>query len=53
MTGAATGGRTDSRTESPAREHPPLGFDPALLQSIVARVGTPVYVYSANLIRAQ
>ncbi|HXQ29533.1 MAG TPA: diaminopimelate decarboxylase [Gemmatimonadales bacterium] len=33
--------------------NPVLGFDPALLQAIVARVGTPVYVYSANLIRAQ
>ena len=30
-----------------------LGFDPALLRSIADRVGTPVYVYSANLIRAQ
>ncbi len=30
-----------------------LGFDPALLSSIAQRVGTPVYVYSANLIRAQ
>ena len=30
-----------------------LGFDPALLRSIGERVGTPVYVYSANLIRAQ
>ena len=30
-----------------------LGFDPALLRSIAERVGTPVYVYSANLIRAQ
>ena len=35
------------------RGDPTLGFDPALLQAIVARVGTPVYVYSANLIRAQ
>ena len=35
------------------RGDPALGFDPALLQAIVARVGTPVYVYSANLIRAQ
>jgi diaminopimelate decarboxylase len=30
-----------------------LGFDPGLLQSIADRVGTPAYVYSANLIRAQ
>src|SRR2546422_625852 len=30
-----------------------LGFDPALLRSIAERVGTPVYVYGANLIRAQ
>src|SRR3989475_6427737 len=30
-----------------------LGFDPALLSSIAQRIGTPVYVYSANLIRAQ
>jgi len=30
-----------------------LGFDPALLRSVAERVGTPVYVYSANLIRAQ
>jgi diaminopimelate decarboxylase len=30
-----------------------LGFDPALLRGIADRVGTPVYVYSANLIRAQ
>jgi diaminopimelate decarboxylase len=30
-----------------------LGFDPALLRAIAARVGTPAYVYSANLIRAQ
>jgi diaminopimelate decarboxylase len=30
-----------------------LGFDPALLEGIVSRVGTPVYVYGANLIRAQ
>ena len=30
-----------------------LGFDPALLRSIADRVGTPAYVYSANLIRAQ
>lgn len=33
--------------------HTPLGFDPALLRSIAERVGTPAYVYSANLIRAQ
>jgi len=33
--------------------HGPLGFDPALLRAIAARVGTPAYVYSANLIRAQ
>ena len=31
----------------------PLGFDPALLRAIGERVGTPTYVYSANLIRAQ
>jgi len=30
-----------------------LGFDPALLRSIAERVGTPTYVYSGNLIRAQ
>src|SRR5438552_4652455 len=30
-----------------------LGFDPALLRGIAQRVGTPAYVYSANLIRAQ
>ena len=30
-----------------------LGFDPGLLRSIAERVGTPAYVYSANLIRAQ
>src|SRR5688572_24536768 len=30
-----------------------LGFDPALLRSIAERVGTPAYVYGANLIRAQ
>jgi diaminopimelate decarboxylase len=30
-----------------------LGFDPALLSAIADRTGTPVYVYSANLIRAQ
>jgi diaminopimelate decarboxylase len=30
-----------------------LGFDPALLRSVAERVGTPAYVYSANLIRAQ
>lgn len=30
-----------------------LGFDPALLRAIALRVGTPVYVYGANLIRAQ
>ncbi len=30
-----------------------LGFDPALLAAIAARVGTPAYVYGANLIRAQ
>jgi diaminopimelate decarboxylase len=29
-----------------------LGFDPALLRAIAERVGTPAYVYSANLIRA-
>src|SRR5579862_7552561 len=51
MTGAF-GGRTDVRAQPLAHE-PALGFDPALLQAIVARVGTPVYVYSANLIRAQ
>ncbi|HXF96855.1 MAG TPA: alanine racemase, partial [Gemmatimonadales bacterium] len=31
----------------------PLGFDPALLRAIADRVGTPAYVYGANLIRAQ
>src|SRR3989454_12422494 len=30
-----------------------LEFDPALLRSIAERVGTPTYVYSGNLIRAQ
>ncbi|HJS43950.1 MAG TPA: hypothetical protein VJ755_10800, partial [Gemmatimonadales bacterium] len=30
-----------------------LGFDPGLLQAIADRIGTPTYVYSANLIRAQ
>jgi len=30
-----------------------LGFDPALLAIIAERVGTPAYVYGANLIRAQ
>jgi diaminopimelate decarboxylase len=30
-----------------------LGFDPALLRAIAERVGTPAYVYSASLIRAQ
>jgi diaminopimelate decarboxylase len=30
-----------------------LGFDPALLQGIADRIGTPAYVYSTNLIRAQ
>jgi diaminopimelate decarboxylase len=30
-----------------------LGFDPALLRAIAERVGTPAYVYGANLIRAQ
>jgi len=30
-----------------------LGFDPGLLRSIAERVGTPAYVYSTNLIRAQ
>ena len=30
-----------------------LGIDPGLLQTIADRVGTPAYVYSANLIRAQ
>jgi diaminopimelate decarboxylase len=30
-----------------------LGFDPALLDAIATRVGTPAYVYGANLIRAQ
>src|SRR5205823_9788516 len=30
-----------------------LGFDPALLRGIAERVGTPAYVYSPNLIRAQ
>ena len=46
-------------TQSQAREgHRDTGsgvltFDPALLLSIAERVGTPAYVYSANLIRAQ
>ncbi|HEY6807197.1 MAG TPA: diaminopimelate decarboxylase [Gemmatimonadales bacterium] len=31
----------------------PVGLDPALLRSIAVRVGTPAYVYSAGLIRAQ
>ncbi len=31
----------------------PLGFDPGLLQAVADRVGTPAYVYSTNLIRAQ
>ncbi len=30
-----------------------LAIDPGLLQAIADRVGTPAYVYSANLIRAQ
>jgi len=30
-----------------------LGFDPALLRGIAERVGTPTYVYGANLLRAQ
>src|SRR5260370_13668756 len=30
-----------------------LGFDPGLLQAVADRVGTPAYVYSTNLIRAQ
>jgi diaminopimelate decarboxylase len=30
-----------------------LGFDPALLAAIAGRVGTPTYLYGANLIRAQ
>lgn len=30
-----------------------LGFDPALLTAVANRVGTPAYVYGANLIRAQ
>lgn len=30
-----------------------LGFDPGLLRAIAERVGTPAYVYSTNLIRAQ
>jgi diaminopimelate decarboxylase len=30
-----------------------LGIEPGLLQAIADRVGTPAYVYSANLIRAQ
>jgi diaminopimelate decarboxylase len=30
-----------------------LAIDPALLEAIAKRAGTPVYVYSANLIRAQ
>lgn len=41
-----------------SRQRPPkagpgvLGFDPALLGAIANRVGTPAYVYGANLIRA-
>lgn len=30
-----------------------LGFDPGLLQAIADRIGTPAYVYSSHLIRAQ
>ena len=30
-----------------------LGLDPALLTAVARRVGTPAYVYGANLIRAQ
>ena len=30
-----------------------LGLDPALLTAVARRVGTPTYVYGANLIRAQ
>jgi diaminopimelate decarboxylase len=30
-----------------------LGLDPALLRAVALRVGTPTYVYGANLIRAQ
>ena len=30
-----------------------LGLDPALLAAVARRVGTPTYVYGANLIRAQ
>ncbi|HEX4633297.1 MAG TPA: diaminopimelate decarboxylase, partial [Gemmatimonadales bacterium] len=30
-----------------------LGLDPALLSAVARRVGTPTYVYGANLIRAQ
>ncbi|HKR54781.1 MAG TPA: diaminopimelate decarboxylase, partial [Gemmatimonadales bacterium] len=30
-----------------------LGLDPALLAAVAKRVGTPTYVYGANLIRAQ
>lgn len=30
-----------------------LAVDPALLEAIAKRVGTPAYVYSANLVRAQ
>ena len=46
-------------TQAPSRQRTTnagagvLGFDPALLAGIAARVGTPAYVYGANLIRAQ
>src|SRR4029077_171284 len=53
VTGAPHGGRTDVRSQPLARDGAVLGFDPALLLAIAERVGTPVYVYSANLIRAQ
>lgn len=48
--------RTDdlfASTRRPQMGTAVLGFDPALLRAIAERVGTPAYVYSANLIRAQ
>ena len=44
-------GRALAVTQSQAYQA--LGFDPAVLRSVAERVGTPTYVYSANLIRAQ
>src|SRR6266700_4823578 len=43
------GGRVGAGVLTPR----PVGLDPALLRSIALRVGTPAYVYSAGLIRAQ